>query len=264
MWANFGKGISDCAESQEEEMQTLRMKGFTLIEVLLVLSIIGILVAIAIFHNSGYLEKAYDAETKEDLRQAYSSAVLYFADYPEGNLTVTDLEKYGFKGSRNVNIRIIDGRLKNLLIISYYNAARTQAYMVSHQAWLEPIQRWVTGTNPPSVPPNSTSLENEPQKNTPPVEADLLRVFNRLTILELQEAFRAAQAYFSFNSEGAVTKNILLDYGYIPNENIKLTIIGSGTSSELSMSATFNMPWATNYMINNSGNITSGSGPVNG
>jgi len=243
-------------------MQTVRMKGFTLIEVLLVLSIIGILVAIAIFHDSGYLVKAYDAGTKEDLRQAYSSAVLYFADYPEGSLTVTDLEKYGFKGSPNVNIRVIDGRLKTFLIISYNKTAGTQAYMVSHQARLEPIQRWGTGTNPPPVPPNSTSLENNPQENTPPVEADLLGVCNRLTILELQKAFGAAQAYFRFNSEGAVTKDILLDYGYIPNENINLTIMGDGTSSELSMSATFNMPWATNYRINNSGNITAGR--VNG
>ena len=243
-------------------MQTLRMKGFTLLEVLFVLSILGILIAIAIFHNSGYREKAFDASTKEDLRQAYSSAALYFADYPEGSLTVTDLEKYGFKGSPNVNIRVIDGRLKTFLIISYNKTAGTQAYMVSHQARLEPIQRWGTGTNPPPVPPNSTSLENNPQENTPPVEADLLGVCNRLTILELQKAFWAAQAYFRFNSEGAVTKDILLDYGYIPNENINLTIMGDGTSSELSMSATFNMPWATNYRINNSGNITAGR--VNG
>jgi prepilin-type N-terminal cleavage/methylation domain-containing protein len=44
MQANFGKEISDSAEAQEEEMQTPRIKGFTLLEILFVLSILGILV----------------------------------------------------------------------------------------------------------------------------------------------------------------------------------------------------------------------------
>jgi type II secretory pathway pseudopilin PulG len=249
-------------------MQTPRIKGFTLLEILFFLSILGILVAIAIFHNSGYLEKAFDASTKEDLRQAYSSTAIYFADYPEGNLTMTDLEKYDFKGSPNVNIRIIDGRLKNLLIIAYHNATRTQAYMVSQQrmsqsepndqGWLEPIQGWGSGTNPTAVPP---PLENGPQENIRPVQSDLLRACNLLTISELQQAYRAAQDYFRQNPEGDLNTGLVLAYGYSPDPNINLTFMGV-TPSNLSISAIYNIPGATNFMIDNPGNIT--SGPFNG
>jgi prepilin-type N-terminal cleavage/methylation domain-containing protein len=252
-------------------MQALRIKGFTLLEILFVLSILGILMTIAIFHNSGYREKALDASTKQDLRQAYSSAVLYFTDYPEGDLSMTDLEKYGFKGSPNVNIRIINGRLKNLLIISYHNAAGTQAYMASQQrmiqpethdqTWLESIQGWGNGTNPPALPPSGNPLENYPQKNIRPVLSDLLQACNRLTISELQQAYGAAQSCFRVNPEGVLNKDLLLAHGYSPNANINLTFIGTAPSN-LSISATFNIPGATNFTIDNSGNIT--SGPFNG
>jgi prepilin-type N-terminal cleavage/methylation domain-containing protein len=271
MQANFGREISGSAESQELEMQTPRMKGFTLLEVLFVLSILGILMVIAIFHNSGYLEKAFDVSTKEDLRQAYFSAALYFADYPEGNLTMTDLEKYGFKGSPNVNIRIIDGRLKNLLIIAYHNNTGTQAYMVSQQrmsqsepndqGWLEPIQGWGSGTNPNAVPLDGNPLENGPQENIRPVQSYLLQACNRLTISELQQAYGAAQDYFRQNPGGDLNTGLVLADGFSPNPNINLTFMGV-TPSNLSISAIYNIPGATNFMIDNSGNIT--SGPFNG
>ena len=246
-------------------MENFREKGFTLLELLFALSIICTLLAISIFSYSGYKARAFETVTKEDLRRAYSSAFVYFIDYPEGKVSRTDLEKYGFKASPNVNIRVINGRLSNLLLISFYSAPGVQAYMayspgviprgVYNPIWLEPIQGWGAGANPPANPQDSSSGEGDPQKNIQPIQADLLRVCNRATLEDLQGAHRAAQEYFRVNPEGTVTKEILRFYGYIPNENVNLAII-SDTVSTLSMSAFFNIPGATNYTIDSSGNIT--------
>jgi type IV pilus assembly protein PilA len=57
------------------------MKGFTLLELLLVVVIIGILALIAIPQLSNAKVKAYDAAAKNDLRNAMSAQEGFFSDY---------------------------------------------------------------------------------------------------------------------------------------------------------------------------------------
>jgi len=52
-------------------------KGFTLIEILVVISIIGILIAISIFGLQGSFESARDAKRKSDLKEYQSSLENY-------------------------------------------------------------------------------------------------------------------------------------------------------------------------------------------
>ncbi|MDF1503701.1 prepilin-type N-terminal cleavage/methylation domain-containing protein [Roseisolibacter sp. H3M3-2] len=61
-------------------MQTNNRKGFSLIELLIVVVIIGILAAIAIPKFANTKEKAYIAQMKSDLKNLASAQESYFAD----------------------------------------------------------------------------------------------------------------------------------------------------------------------------------------
>jgi type IV pilus assembly protein PilA len=55
--------------------------GFTLIEVLIVIAILGVLASIAIFQFQNYHRKSVNAAAAADIRNAKSVLEAYFADY---------------------------------------------------------------------------------------------------------------------------------------------------------------------------------------
>ena len=57
-------------------------KGFTLIELMIVIAIIGILAAIAIPQFVTYRQKGYNTQAKGELKSFYTACQAYFSDVP--------------------------------------------------------------------------------------------------------------------------------------------------------------------------------------
>jgi len=58
-------------------------KGFTLVELMIVVAIIGILAAIAIPQFASYRQKAFDTTAKSDLKNLMTDVEAFYADNQE-------------------------------------------------------------------------------------------------------------------------------------------------------------------------------------
>jgi len=98
-------------------------KGFTLIELMIVIAIIGILAAIAIPQFSAYRKRSYNSAAQSDLRNAATAQEAYYVDEETYTSTVKLLVgTYGLYTSEKVKFYSVAGDVTSYVMYAYHTS----------------------------------------------------------------------------------------------------------------------------------------------
>lgn len=104
-------------------------KGFTLIELMIVIAIIGILAAIAIPQFVAYRQKGYNTKAKAELKSFYTACQAYFAAY--GTANNCDLNTITETFSQTPDVIITTAPNQDMHGASAYHTSGTSTYTIT-------------------------------------------------------------------------------------------------------------------------------------
>ena len=105
-------------------------KGFTLIELMIVIAIIGILAAIAIPQFAAYRTRSFNASACADLRNLATAQEAYYADHLKYCNSVSRLcGTYGAMTSKGVHFQINSALISTYYMLSWHDSG-DQTYFI--------------------------------------------------------------------------------------------------------------------------------------
>ncbi|MBW1896304.1 MAG: prepilin-type N-terminal cleavage/methylation domain-containing protein [Deltaproteobacteria bacterium] len=106
--------------------------GFTLIELMVVIAIIGILAAIAIPNFVSYRRRAYNASANTGIKNLYTAAQAYFTDNHSASTTdLDDYKAYGFRQAPDVAVTIQGAGSQGSFSAEVYHSSGDKTYTVA-------------------------------------------------------------------------------------------------------------------------------------
>ncbi len=100
-----------------------RKEGFTLIELMIVIAIIGILAAIAIPQFSAYRQRSYNSAAQSDIRNIATAQEAYYVDFSTYSSDPAQLSgTYGYMPTTSVTVNISGVGVSAYTITGFHSA----------------------------------------------------------------------------------------------------------------------------------------------